>query len=235
MERNNKLKRVEYWIKARIGKIAFIEVEQKREKHWYGNGYGGFYLDPTLVPEDAIVYSFGIGEDISFDKAIIEKHGSRVYGFDPTPKSINYIKNSPTPEQFYFYPFGIGEKTGTVTFNLPKNKDHVSGSVYGHKLVDKHNVIEVQLKKFKDIVNELDHNHIDVLKMDIEGSEYAVMEDILKSGVSINQILVETHERFFDDGVEKGRKFFKQLHDHGYKIFAISDTYQEISFAKANI
>lgn len=232
MERNDKLKRLEYWVKARIGKIAFIDIEEKREKQWYGNGYGGFYVDPTLVPDNAIVYSFGIGEDISFDKAIIEKHGSKVYGFDPTPKSINYIKNNNTPEQFYFHPFGIGEKTGTVTFNLPKNKEHVSGSVYGHKLVDESNAVEVLLKEFKDIVNDLGHRHIDVLKMDIEGSEYAVMEGILNSGIPIKQILVETHERFFDDGLEKGKKFFKQLHDHGYRIFAISDTYQEISLVK---
>ena len=71
MERNDKLKRLEYWVKARIGKIAFIDVEEKRPKEWYGNGYGGFYVDPSLVPDNAIVYSFGIGEDISFDKAII--------------------------------------------------------------------------------------------------------------------------------------------------------------------
>jgi FkbM family methyltransferase len=232
MERNDKLKRLEYWVKARIGKIAFIDIEEKRQKQWYGNGYGGFYVDPTLVPDNAIVYSFGIGEDISFDKAIIEKHGSKVYGFDPTPKSINYIKNNNTPEQFYFHPFGIGEKTGTVTFNLPKNKEHVSGSVYGHKLVDESNAVEVLLKEFKDIVSDLGHRHIDVLKMDIEGSEYAVMEGILNSGIPIKQILVETHERFFDDGLEKGKKFFKQLHDHGYRIFAISDTYQEISLVE---
>ncbi|WP_156308663.1 FkbM family methyltransferase [Sphingobacterium endophyticum] len=233
MERNDKLKRLEYWVKARIGKIAFIDVEEKREKQWYGNGYGGFYVDPTLVPDQAIVYSFGIGEDISFDKAIISKHGCQVYGFDPTPKSINYVKNNETPEAFNFHPYGIGEKTEMVTFHLPKNKDHVSGSVYDHKLVDEHNSVEVLLKEFKEIVSELGHDHIDVLKMDIEGSEYVVMDGILKSGIPIQQILVETHERFFEDGKEKGKKFFKQLHDHGYRIFAISDTYQEISLVKS--
>lgn len=233
MERNDKLKRLEYWVKARIGKIAFIDIEEKREKQWYGNGYGGFYVDPTLVPDQAIVYSFGIGEDISFDKAIISNHGCKVYGFDPTPKSINYVKNNETPESFYFHPYGIGERTEMVTFHLPKNKDHVSGSVYDHKLVDEHNSVEVLLKEFNEIVSEMGHDHIDVLKMDIEGSEYVVMEGILKSGIPIKQILVETHERFFEDGKEKGKKFFKQLHDHGYRIFAISDTYQEISLVKS--
>lgn len=232
MERNDKLKRLEYWIKARIGKIAFIDVEEKRTKEWYGNGYGGFYVDPSLVPENAIVYSFGIGEDISFDKAIIAKHGAKVFGFDPTPKSINYVRNNETPEQFYFHPFGLGEKTEMVTFHLPKNKEHVSGSVYDHSLVDEHDSVDVLLKEFKEIVQDLGHQSIDVLKMDIEGSEYAVMEGILNSGIPIKQILVETHERFFANGKEKGKEFFKLLHDHGYRIFAISDTYQEISLVK---
>ncbi|MFZ4262286.1 FkbM family methyltransferase [Sphingobacterium sp. HJSM2_6] len=233
MERNNKLKRLEYWIKARIGKIAFIAIEEKRTKQWYGNGYGGFYVDPTLIPERAVVYSFGIGEDISFDLNIIKKHNCKVYGFDPTPKSINYIQKTDIPEQFIFHPYGIGEKTEHVSFLLPKNKEHVSGSVYEHKLLDEENSIEVLLKSFKDISEELNHQHIDVLKMDIEGSEYAVMEDILNSGITITQILVETHERFFEDGIMKGKKFFELLHKHGYRIFAISDTYQEISLIKS--
>lgn len=233
MERNSNLKRLEYWIKARIGKISFIDIEEKHEKKWYGNGYGGFYIDPTLVPENAIVYSFGIGEDISFDLDIIAKHGCQVFGFDPTPKSIDYISKQDIPAGFHFHPYGIGEQTGTVTFNLPKNKDHVSGSVYEHKLVDEHNAVEVLLKDFKDITTELGHTHIDVLKMDIEGSEYAVIEGILNSGVSIKQILIETHERFFPDGKAKGDKFFKALYQHGYRIFAISDTYQEISLVKS--
>ena len=233
MERNDKLKRFEYWVKARIGKIAFIDIEEKRTKAWYGNGYGGFYVDPTIIPENAIVYSFGIGEDISFDKDIINKHNCQVYGFDPTPKSIKYISEHDIPVQFHFHPFGLGEKTGRVTFNLPKNQDHVSGSVYDHHLVDHDNAVEVLLKEFKEITGDLEHYHIDVLKMDIEGSEYAVMEGILNSGIPIKQILVETHERFFEDGKEKGKKFFSLLNKHGYKIFAISDTYQEISLIKS--
>lgn len=232
MERNNRLKRLEYWLKARLGKIAFIRLEQKRETAWYGNQYGGFYADPSLIPTGGIVYSFGIGEDISFDRAIIEKHGCRVYGFDPTPKSISWVRETSIPENFFFHPFGIGAVTEKAIFRLPRNKDHVSGSVYEHRLVDNDNAVEVLLKSFSDILADLGHQQIDVLKMDIEGSEYAIIEDILTSGIPITQILVETHERFFEDGKTKGERFFKLLHRHGYRIFAISDTYQEISLVK---
>ncbi|MGO1595715.1 MAG: FkbM family methyltransferase [Sphingobacterium sp.] len=234
MERNNRIKRLEYWIKARIGKIAFISIEQQRAKQWYGNQYGGFYADPTLIPDNGIVYSFGIGEDISFDRAIIEKHNCRVYGFDPTPKSIAWVRTNQIPESFHFHPFGIGEATQKAIFRLPKNKNHVSGSVYDHQLVDTNNSVEVLLKSFSDIVSDLGHDHIDVLKMDIEGSEYAIIEGLLNSGIPVKQILVETHERFFANGKEKGKKLFSALHRHGYRIFAISDTYQEISLVKTD-
>ena len=39
--------------------------------------------------------------------------------------------------------------------------------------------ITVQMKSFADITKELQHRHIDVVKMDIEGSEYDVIESIL--------------------------------------------------------
>ena len=232
MERNNRLKRLEYWIKARIGKIAFIKTEYRCPKVWYGSDYGGFYVNTEILPEDAIIYSFGIGQDISFDRAILAKHKATVYGFDPTPKSIDWLATQTVPSAFRFYPYGISNKTEQVRFHLPKNKEHVSGSIFDHKLVSEDDYVEVPLKCFKDILQETGHQAIDVLKMDIEGSEYVVIESILTSGIPIKQLLLETHERFFTDGKARGKKFFDLLHAHGYRIFAISDTYQEISLIK---
>lgn len=232
MERNDKIKRFEYWLKARLGKIAFIEVQHRCQKEWYGNEYGGFYVNPTALTDRPIVYSFGIGQDISFDLAIIEKHNANVYGFDPTPKSIQWIAQQKLPDTFHFFPFGIGNKTEKTKFHLPINQEHVSGSVFEHKLLSEDNYVEVPLKSFSDIITETGHRKIDVLKMDIEGSEYLVIDDILNAGIQINQLLLETHERFFVDGKQKGDAFFRKLFDYGYRIFGISDTYQEISLIR---
>ena len=69
-------------------------------------------------------------------------------------------------------------------------------------------------------------------KIDIEGSEYSVIDDILKSNIDINQILIEFHDRF--DGISKNETNYaiKKLNKHGYKIFKISDSNQEYSFVK---
>ncbi|NGM60385.1 FkbM family methyltransferase [Sphingobacterium sp. SGG-5] len=223
---------IKHWLNVLSGKSAFIRVEDHRDKVWYGSDYGGFYVDPSQIPEEAIVYSFGIGQDISFDKAILSHHRAEVFGFDPTPKSIAWIAEEAVPENFHFFPFGLGVETGMVRFNLPKNKSHVSGSVHAHSHVNSKDCVDVVLKSFKDIVGELGHSSIDVLKMDIEGSEFSVMESVLNSGVNIGQIVVEIHEKFFDDGKKRVKRFLELLKAHNYVVFGISDTYQEVSFIK---
>ncbi|MCD8540412.1 MAG: FkbM family methyltransferase [Leadbetterella sp.] len=131
-----------------------------------------------------------------------------------------------------FLPLRPGGQNRKGEVSFAENKEHVSGSVFDHGLVSGDDYVEVPLKSFRDILAETGHQHIDVLKMDIEGSEYLVIDDILNAGIPIKQLLLETHERFFSDGREKGKKFFRSLYEHGYRIFAISDTYQEISFIK---
>lgn len=199
---------------------------------WYGNTYGGFYLCPEILDENSIVYSFGIGEDISFDNAVNNNIGCHVFGFDPTPKSIKWIKTQRIHEKFHFYEFGISNKSGFVDFFLPNNPNHISGSTITQKNVDVMKKISVEMKTINDIMYELGHNHIDVLKMDIEGSEYAVIDNILDSKISITQILIEFHDRFFEKGNLKSKEAIEKLKLNGYEIFAISDSFEEISFIK---
>jgi sensor c-di-GMP phosphodiesterase-like protein len=68
--------------------------------------------------------------------------------------------------------------------------------------------------------------------MDIEGSEFEVIDNILSSSIEINQILIELHERFFVDGKARTEKLVRSLRDNGYKVFAVSDSFEEVSFIK---
>ena len=86
------------------------------------------------------------------------------------------------------------------------------------------------MKTFDDIVRELRHKHIDVIKMDIEGSEYAVLEEILASEIKVDQLLIEFHDRLFDQENYKSKKIVKKMNDNGYEVFASSSTYEEVSF-----
>ena len=211
-------------------KVGHLIKTVNCDHKWYGSSYGGFYINPKLITSDSIIYSFGIGKDITFDLACIKKHKCKVFAFDPTPKSINYIKNKTLPELFTFFDFGISDvHSGLVDFYLPSNPKGISGSLVKINGVNPDHFIKVKMKLFDEITCELGHQHINVLKMDIEGSEYTVLETILASNVTIDQILIEFHDRLFDPENYRSKEIIKKLKDQGYEIFAASISFEEIS------
>ncbi len=88
--------------KKLMGQDPPIKVQTRCKKIWYGNGYGGFYVNPDLLNSSSIVYSIGIGEDISFDLDVIKNHSSTVFGFDPTPRSLQWVNSQQFPSNFHF-------------------------------------------------------------------------------------------------------------------------------------
>ena len=169
-EFKDKIKRkINYFKLIFSGETKHLKREISISKKWFGNDYGGFFVATDFVDENSVVYSFGIGEDVSFDTEIIKKYNANVYGFDPTPKSVKWISEQILPEKFRFYDFGISDRTGMATFYFPKNPDFVSGSVVEQSNIDLENGIDVQLKTLDDTAHFLGHQKIDILKMDIEG------------------------------------------------------------------
>lgn len=184
-----------------------------------------------------IVYSFGIGEDLSFSLHLLKKWKQcEVYAFDPTPKSISFIDcyDKTFLKNFYFYPIGLSNKDNMVNFYLPKNSEFVSGSEINNPFIDIDNAVSVQMHTLNYIMNMLGHDSIDLLKMDIEGSEFLVIPYILENGLSknIQQICVEVHNRFYDDGNIMLKNMFNLLEKNGYKIINISKNKEEMTFIK---
>jgi FkbM family methyltransferase len=228
--------RIRRLIQIARGRVCPVRRSVSIEKRFYGNEGGGFYVHPPVLNEKSVICSFGIGEDISFDRTAIERHGCRVYGFDPTPKSIAWLKLQPgLPALFEFFEWGIAEKTGPVEFFLPKNANHVSGSLLKQDWIDERRTVGVEMRSWKDIVADLGLSGIDVLKMDIEGAEYLVLEGILDGPVAVGQILIEFHDRLFKDGKARTREALRKMKDHGYEIFGVSESGEEVSFIKAEI
>jgi FkbM family methyltransferase len=222
-------------IKLLTGQVRHLKKTVNVNKKWYGNCYGGFYVCPEFLNQNSIIYSLGIGEDISFDMAVIKNHNCRVFGFDPTPKSITWVKQQQgLPAKFIFLEYGIADSSGLTDFYLPRNTAYVSGSFIKQKNVNDNQKISVEMKSWKDIVNILGHKQIDVLKMDIEGAEYNVIDSVLESSVPINQILIEFHDRLFNDGKTKTISVIKKIKNHGYEIFGVSESFEEVSFILNN-
>ena len=154
-----------------------------------------------------------------------------VYAFDPTPKSIEWVKHQDTPDKFHFYPVGLDAVDGKKNFHLPSNEDYVFGSVHQYGGV-KEDCIEFEMKCLRTVMDELGHDHVDILKMDIEGSEFDVIPEILKMDCEISQICMETHARFFSDGRNKMKDLIGSMNSKGYFVAAISDDTEVMTFIK---
>lgn len=217
-------------------KIEHLVPTVKCNSKWYGKSYGGFFIHPDILTPSSIIYSFGIGTDITFDMACIKHHNCSVFAFDPTPKSINYVQRTKTPSKFVFHPFGISAyESGPFHFHLPETPHGTSGSMEQIDGVSKDRIIEVQMKTLQDTAAQLNHTHIDVLKMDIEGSEYDVLEAIMSLDLTINQIIVEFHDRAYNLDKYRSIETVAVLKSHGYEIFASSETFEEVSFIRTNL
>ena len=211
------------------GREPRIRVQVRKKKCWYGNKYGGFYIIPELLDKDSIVYSFGIGEDVSFDLDVIRNHRCRVFAYDPTPRSVDWVSRQDLPANFHFQPYGIYCFDKEAVFHLPKSKSFVSGSLSLTEFIDEKENISVPVFRLKTLMEKNQHDHIDVLKLDIEGAEYDVIDDIINSGIKVEQILVEFHHRFIKDGAPKTKKVLRLLSDKGFQVFGVSGLNSEIS------
>jgi len=196
----------------------------------YGSDYGGWTLCPDGLTSDSVVYSFGVGEDISFDLGLIDRFGVRVHAFDPTPRSRAWIERQVLPERFTFHDIGVAAFEGTATFHAPADPAHVSFSMVS--LPGTGSVVEAPVYRLATLLDRLRHDHVDLLKMDIEGAEYEVLDDLVASGLDVRQILVEFHHRFERSGVRRTKAAIQRLNEHGYRIFHVSPRGEEFSFIR---
>ena len=225
------LKKTKYLIEGRIFKTPEIQIS----KTWIGNSYGGFFVNTKGLTDQSLIYSIGIGTDVSFDLELINTYGCRVYGFDPTPKSIQWIKENIIEPNFIMSEFGISNFSGIKKFYLPKNQNFVSGSILPLKTVNEKESIMLEFKNLSEAMQDNNHTHLDLLKMDIEGAEYDVLEDALNRSIRIDQIVVEFHPHLISQGRKKTKDIMNLLNKKGYLCFGISDSFLEFSYINTKV
>jgi FkbM family methyltransferase len=198
-------------------RFAPLRMQVVRKLQRFGSAYGGYYLDASMVGKNSVVYSLGIGKDVSFDLQLIERFGASVEGFDPTPAVKHWLSRQTLPEQFHFHAKGIADFDGETSFYLPPREDWISHSLIPAKQYSRES-IRVPILRLRTVMRQMGHEKIDVLKMDIEGAEYAVLDDLVSEKIPVGQILVEFHHRLSSIGTERTRRSLALLEGYGMKI-----------------
>jgi FkbM family methyltransferase len=174
------------------------------------------------------VYSFGIGEDLSFDLELIARYGLQVHAFEPTPRSLAWVRSQTLPEALVVHEFGLGIWDGMASFRPPSDPTHVSYSML--RSDGDGSAIQAPVCRLSTIAAMLGHPRIDLLKLDIEGGEYAALPDCLAGGLRIEQLLVEFHHRWDFVGVSQTKRTISLLRTAGYRIADVSPSGCEFTF-----
>ena len=169
--------------------------------------------------QGCVVYDFGIRESPDFGLTFAKQ--CDVVGFDPSPISVDWWKNSQKDIQstygdsYNFSPVGAGGIDGTVVlreydwgqvsiiefpYRVINTSDCMSDGHCRFNFHQKQKEFGIPVKTLKTILKEQKHKRVSLLKLDVEGSEYAFLEAMIDdlSCRSVDQLVLEWHHYDYD-------------------------------------
>mgnify|MGYP001816944668 FL=1 len=188
---------------------------------------------PSLLQTDSVVYSIGVGDLVNFDLDLINDHGVTVHAFDPTPFAAEWVEKETLPDKFVFHSWAASGEDGTLRLYRRVNTRGKRSSMMwtaDNSAGDASDSIDVPAYTVGTIMQKLEHERVDMLKMDVEGAEYDILDAMLAGGQLPKQLLVEYHHRFPGIGKHRTAASINALRAAGYRIFAISETGREVCF-----
>lgn len=200
-------------------------------RRYLGRGDGEWCVHPGTLRPGSVAFCFGVGRDISFDLDLVRRLRMRVFAFDPTPIAQAWITPQlpKLPPGFRFVPTGIANYDGRATFQLPA----AHGTSFSMKEVsDPSRTATGEVARLTTLMQRLDITRIDLMKIDIEGAEYDLTEDLCHHADRIGQLLIEFHHRFAPDpaaGMARTRAMIDALRDAGFQLFNTSPRGLEFS------
>lgn len=174
-----------------------MEDQQRRGAHpmpgdvrSLGGDKFSWRIRPDLLGPDATILCFGVGTDISFEQTLAAETGCVVHCFDPTPQAMEYIAPIARADPLIkAYPWGVLSHDGFAQFY--RSSQAGAGSLSAQNIGHGHAYIEAPVLRLRTIMLRLEMQEIDLLKIDIEGGEYDVIDDLVFSEIRIRQFCLE--------------------------------------------
>jgi FkbM family methyltransferase len=146
------------------------------------------FCDTGLNAASAVLCA-GAGNDISFEKCLVERYRCKVVLLDPSPTGVATVQREKLAAgQLQFIPKGLAGRDGKLSFQNPA--DPAEGSF---QRSDSAANWQFDCKSLATLMAELNWTRIELLKMDIEGSEYEVIHEMLVKRLDVRQLCVEFH------------------------------------------
>lgn len=148
--------------------------------------YGNYYLcNQCSLNASSVVYSLGVLRNTDFDQAVVDQFGCSVYLFDPSIIATRHINNL-QQSKFIFTEVAIWKESGDMRFTTPMYGGSPSMVLEhsGQKFTAKAITLQQAMCLHQ-------HQHIDVIKLDVEGAAPAILNDMLDRQIFPSQVVAE--------------------------------------------
>lgn len=154
------------------------------------------YLTPN-----SLVFDIG-GYMGDWASHVFSKYLCNIWIFEPVPIYFSFIKSRfANNKNINVFNFGFDNKT--VDINVEINND--ATSVFFN--LNKGNKVKIRLEKISRFLKEKKVNKIDLMKINCEGGEYGLLENLMNSGFinKVNNLQIQFHEIDKDSSKEMQR------------------------------
>lgn len=162
------------------------------------NNDGGYLIGKKSILNSKFLVSLGIGDDCSFEKDFLKINNKiKIHCYDKTPLSKNYF---------------IKEIIKSLIILDFKSVKHLMKVRNDYKTIFKKNNVKKRLIRYGSLTKIIKENNLTsdtFLKIDIEGAEYRILDDILENQNVFTAIILEFHD--VDYHKEKIRSFISSL------------------------
>lgn len=142
----------------------------------------------------------------------------RVWAFEPNPKNIDYINKTLDRngwENVEHFSIALSDTESSSQLLVPNSDNTGTASLPDVNTKDARpqDSYTVETRQLTSILNERKRDKINLLKIDVEGGETAIIRDISQHLNNIETIILEFHARMIDE--EDARDVFEILESSG--------------------
>jgi FkbM family methyltransferase len=195
-----------------------------------GSSYGGWMIPEGLVRPSWLCYCVGAGGDVTFDLELISRYGATVRAFDAVEEYVILAKEQADGvARFSVHQAAIATFDGPLRMQIT-HEGH-SSSVSSAALYESRDFVELPGRTLPSLMSELGDEHIDLLKLDIEGSEYEVLPTLDLRALGVKVFATQLHHT---GTVAQARALIAELGEQGYEPIACRSAVK-LTFARAEL
>lgn len=173
-------------------------------------------LPVGALSQRSFVVSAGVGHSITFEQDIVRRFGSSIVLLDPSPTGRATMAKLPDRQNIDFQEVGLADRVGEIAFGPPAEAGE--GSFRKGSSADG---IAFRCTTLAEILRAHGRSRIDLLKIDVEGFEYEIIQSIFDQKLDVEMICVEIHHDrviAIDQTVFDAARLILRLYRHGYRI-----------------